>query len=72
VSAEFAGRITAKGSGILFLPKYQHSHRSERQFANKQMKIIHIIVAAFAVAAAITQCGEQNKTKEPTPVEFWF
>ena len=32
----------------------------------------HIIVAALVIAAAITQCGEQHKTKQPTPVEFWF
>ena len=72
VSAECLGRITAKESGILFLPTHPHCYRPAKQFAKKHKKSIHIIVAAFGIATAITQCGEQYKTTESTPVELWF
>jgi hypothetical protein len=62
----------AKEARILFLLTYQHGYRAAKQFAKNHKKILHIIVAAFAIATAITQCGEQYKSKEPTPVELWF
>ena len=41
VSAEFLGRITAKESGILFLPTHPHCYRPAKQFAKKHKKSIH-------------------------------
>jgi hypothetical protein len=72
VSPECLGRITAKESRILFLPTHPHCYRPAKQFAKKHKKSIHIIVAAFVIATAITQCGEQYKTTESTRVELWF